>query len=96
MRDMGPRWTACRKPGHALDGEAARVMTTARIGRPGRFIARPATPELNPCPSGSMRRPPTFPARFDALLAQKREVSEDVDSAARKIIGTWSPVATRR
>ncbi len=27
-----------------------------------------------------------FPARFDALLAQKREVSEDVDSAARKII----------
>ena len=27
-----------------------------------------------------------FPARFDALLAQKREVSEDVDAAARKII----------
>ena len=27
-----------------------------------------------------------FPARFDALLAQKREVSEDVDSAARDII----------
>ncbi len=32
------------------------------------------------------RRDPGFPAQFDALLATKREVSEDVDAAAARIL----------